>query len=146
MFTTVLLVVAMVMMIGIALYLVGSLATSIRRERTSAGIRKVWTNLGLSLVLSILFFGSWVAQGLSQWHQFVAEQRTHGERVEVTDFLAEFSSATLKNWQSEFLQLFSFVVLASLYIHRGSAESKDSDDRMEQSLKRIEQLLQGRSG
>jgi hypothetical protein len=33
------------------------------------------------------------------------------------------------------------VVLAALYIHKGSAESKDSDDRMEASLRRIEERL-----
>ncbi|HKI27918.1 MAG TPA: DUF6766 family protein, partial [Actinomycetota bacterium] len=43
----------------------------------------------------------------------------------------------LENWQSEFLQLFSFVVLAAAFIHRGSSESRDSDDRMEQMLKEI---------
>ena len=31
--------------------------------------------------------------------------------------------------------------LAALYVHKGSAESKDSDDRMEASLRRIEQHL-----
>ena len=47
------------------------------------------------------------------------------------DFLGEFSQSTLENWQSEFLQLFAFVVLAALFVHKGSAESKDSDDRVE---------------
>jgi hypothetical protein len=42
-----------------------------------------------------------------------------------------------ENWQSEFLQLFSFVVLAAVFIHHGSAESKDSDDRMEAKIDRI---------
>jgi hypothetical protein len=39
------------------------------------------------------------------------------------------------------LQLFSFVVLAALYIHKGSAESKDSDEKLEASLRRIEEKL-----
>ena len=46
-----------------------------------------------------------------------------------------------ENWQSEFLQLFSFVTLAALYIHKGSAESKDSDEKVEASLRRIEEHL-----
>jgi hypothetical protein len=33
------------------------------------------------------------------------------------------------------------VVLAPLFIHRGSAESKDSVDRMEAALKRMEERL-----
>jgi hypothetical protein len=31
--------------------------------------------------------------------------------------------------------------LAALYIHKGSAESKDSDEKVEASLRRIEQHL-----
>lgn len=53
----------------------------------------------------------------------------------------EFGQSTLENWQSEFLQLFSFVVFSAVLIHRGSAESKDSDDRMEEALQRIEKKL-----
>jgi hypothetical protein len=34
------------------------------------------------------------------------------------------------------------VVLSAFFIHRGSAESKDSDERMQQSLDRIEKRFQ----
>jgi hypothetical protein len=44
-----------------------------------------------------------------------------------------------KNWQSEFLQLLSFVVLAALFIHNGSSESRDSGEKVEASLRRIEE-------
>ena len=44
-------------------------------------------------------------------------------------------------WQSEFLQLFSFVVMAALVIHKGSAESKDGEEKIEASLRRIEEKL-----
>ena len=53
----------------------------------------------------------------------------------------EFGQSTLENWQSEFLQLFSFVVFSAVLIHRGSAESRDGDDRMEETLQRIEKKL-----
>jgi hypothetical protein len=62
----------------------------------------------------------------------------------VSDYLVQFGQSTLENWQSEFLQLFSFVVLSAMLIHRGSAESKDSDDRLEVKvddiLKRLDAL------
>jgi hypothetical protein len=32
-------------------------------------------------------------------------------------------------------------VMSALLVHKGSAESKDSDDRMEEALKRIEKKL-----
>jgi hypothetical protein len=60
--------------------------------------------------------------------------------------VSRFAQATLENWQSEFLQLFSFVVLAALLIHRGSGESKDGDERMEDMLKRIEKRLEAAEG
>jgi hypothetical protein len=41
-------------------------------------------------------------------------------------YIWEFGSATMENWQSEFLQLLAMVVLTSFLIHRGSAESKSS--------------------
>jgi hypothetical protein len=63
-----------------------------------------------------------------------------GEAVKAGDSFAVFAQSTLENWQSEFLQLFAFVVLAALYIHKGSAESKDAET-MEASLRRIEEHL-----
>ncbi len=60
------------------------------------------------------------------------------------EFISDFATSTLENWQSEFLQLFSFVVMSALLIHHGSAESKDSDDRVEAALRRIEQKLDGK--
>ncbi len=61
--------------------------------------------------------------------------------MNVGDFVAEFARRRMENWQSEFLQLFAFVVLAGLYIHKGSAESKDGDEKLEASLRRIEEHL-----
>jgi hypothetical protein len=73
--------------------------------------------------------------GRSQWREFVQDQREHNHRQRPVS--VDFGASTLENWQSEFLQLFSFVVLAAAFIHRGSSESRDSDDRMEQMLKEI---------
>jgi hypothetical protein len=48
--------------------------------------------------------------------------------------------------ESEFLQLLTFVVLTTFLIHRNSHESRDSDDRMQQSLDRIEKRLKALEG
>ncbi|HET6949343.1 MAG TPA: DUF6766 family protein [Acidimicrobiales bacterium] len=90
---------------------------------------------------SLLFLGSWLGQGIAQWQTFTDEQREHGESPEVGDFVSEFGHSTLENWQSEFLQLFAFVALSALLIHKGSAESKDGDEKLEASLRRIEERL-----
>ena len=125
--------------VAILAFLVFSMVRSIRDERTDG--RSIWREFGLSIVLLMLFLASWVGQGVSQWQTFTDEERAHGEEPALGDFASEFGASTLENWQSEFLQLFSFVALAALYIHKGSSESKDSEEKIEASLKRIEQKL-----
>lgn len=135
----VMMAVTAVLALGSLAVLVFAVVRSIHNARTPG--RSIWREFGLGLVLMILFFVTWIGQGISQWQTYTDEQRTHGEAVEAGDFFAEFGQSTLENWQSEFLQLFAFVVLAALYIHKGSAESKDSDEKMEASLRRIEEKL-----
>jgi hypothetical protein len=56
-------------------------------------------------------------------------------------YIWEFLAATFENWQSEFLQLLAMLVLTSFLIHRGCAESKDSNDRMEARLDEIDRVV-----
>lgn len=128
-----------VIMVAVTAYLVGTLARSIQNEKSTS--MRLWKNFGLSLGFCALFFITWLAHGIAQWQQYTDQQREHNEPVEVGDFVSEFSTATLENWQSEFLQLFSFTIMAAIFIHKGSAESKDSDDRIQAALKRIEEKL-----
>jgi hypothetical protein len=120
-------------------FLVASMARSIRDERSSH--RSVWREFGLGLTLLILFVATWVSQLVAEWQVFTDEQLEHGQNPAIGDFVSEFASSTLENWQSEFLQLFSFVVLAALYIHKGSSESKDGEENIQASLRRIETHL-----
>lgn len=130
---------ALAMTVGTLALLIFTTVRSIQDHRTKG--RSIWKEFGLGLLLMILFFVSWVGHGIAQWQVFTDESRTNGEDPELGDFVAEFAQGTLENWQSEFLQLFSFVTLAALYIHKGSAESKDGDEKMEASLRRIEARL-----
>jgi len=132
---------AVVVFITIAtlLFLIVSMVRSISNERTPG--RSVWREFGLGLILMILFFTTWVAHAITEWQVFTDEQLAQGQKPKVGDFVAEFAQSTLENWQSEFLQLFSFVVLAALYIHKSSAESKDGEENIEASLRRIETHL-----
>lgn len=134
-----LMAVATALAVGALLFVIWSLVRSIITERSRH--RSVWREFGLGLALTTLFFATWVAHGIAQWQTYTDEQREHGESVTAGDFFAEFDQSTLENWQSEFLQLFAFVVLAAMYIHKGSAESKDGTDKIEASLRRIEQHL-----
>ena len=102
---------------------------------------KLLKNYGLSITLAALFLISWLGQGVFQWQEFLSEQEEHNRPAEMQEFIAPFLSATFENWQSEFLQLLTFVVLTSFLIHKGSHESKDSDDRMQAQLNKIEKML-----
>ena len=128
-----------VIVVGVTAYLIGILARSIQNERKTG--MKLWKNFGLSLAFCLLFLITWLAHGIAQWQTYTDHQREHNEPIAIGDFVADFSQATLENWQSEFLQLFSFTILAAVLIHKGSAESKDGTDRIEAALKRIEDQL-----
>jgi uncharacterized protein DUF6766 len=133
--------ITLLMALGISGVLVVTLVRAITKERRSSGLSKIWSNFGLSLSFAALFLVSWVAQAVAEWGTFRQEQVAHGQPLHLGDFLVQFGQSTFENWQSEFLQLFSFVVFSALLIHHGSAESKDGTDRIEESVKRIERRL-----
>jgi hypothetical protein len=110
----------------------------------SEKLRQLWRDYNLSLVLLAAFIVSWVLQAWTGWLKFSAEQLQHQQVPSVfgnDGYVWEFLAATFENWQSEFLQLLAMVVLTSFLIHRGSAESKDSNDRMEAKLDAIQKQL-----
>ncbi|HEX2053426.1 MAG TPA: DUF6766 family protein [Actinomycetota bacterium] len=120
-------------------FLFRALRRSIDEEKRKG--ETVWKGFGLSLSLLVMFLVVWVGHGLAEWQEYKSEQEAHGQPAEASGYLDTFMKATLENWQSEFLQVFAFVVLAGLYIHRGSAESKDGEEEIKQMLKRIEKKL-----
>jgi len=107
-------------------------------------MRQFIRNYSLSLVLAALFLGAWVLQTVLGWYEFKAEQAGHGQAahwVGAEGYIWNWGRATFENWQSEFLQLLTFVVLTSFLIHTGSHESKDSDERLQAAVDRIERRL-----
>ena len=120
-------------------WLLAATVRSIRDERSPR--RSVFREFGLSFALISLFFVSWIGQLVTQWQEFTDDQLSHGSEPELGDFFAVFGQATFENWQSEFLQLFAFISLSALYIHKGSAESKDGTEKLEASMRRIEERL-----
>jgi uncharacterized protein DUF6766 len=130
-----------VTLLSIAGLLMGALVKSILKERRGSSLHDLWKNFGLSIAFCVLFLMSWVAHGIAEWGTYEGQQHAYGEPATASGFVIEFGQSTLENWQSEFLQLFSFVVLSAILIHRGSAESKDGPERMEQMLKDISRRL-----
>ena len=105
-------------------------------------MKKLWKDYNLSIILFSLFILSWFGQLFFQWQEFASDQQAHNQAAQIQEFIPTFLSATFENWQSEFLQLLSMVVLTSFLIHKGSAESRDSNDEMQAALSRIEKALE----
>jgi hypothetical protein len=98
----------------------------------------------LSIVLFSLFFVSLIGHFYFQYLDELNHALEHGRsRPEVwsSEFLSAFLSAMFENWQSEFLQLVSFVVLATYFIHRGSPQSRDGDDQLKADIEAIKEKL-----
>jgi membrane protein implicated in regulation of membrane protease activity len=92
---------------------------------------KLLKNNGLTIVLLVLFACSLTGQWLTGWHVTNNDLLEHGRptmtlaRYSVSPY---FLSAVFENWESEFLQMATYVLLTAVLVQRGSAESKDPDD------------------
>jgi hypothetical protein len=107
-------------------------------------VNRYLRDYGLTIVLAVLFIGSWIAQTMSGWVEFASQQAALGETAQAfgdSGYIWTWLQATMENWQSEFLQLFTMVVLTAFLIHKGSSESKDSDDELLLQLSAIRQEL-----
>ena len=81
----------------------------------------------LIVVMSLIFFGSWFAQSVTGMTAYNQEQHDHGEPgLSWLSYIgsSEFWESTFQNWQSEFLAVGSFAILAVYLRQRGSPESK----------------------
>src|SRR5215216_1566681 len=95
----------------------------------------------LGLLFIGLFLATWAGQAVIQWFEYADDQQTHHAAATFGGYLLVFGRATLENWQSELLQLASFVIFSAYLIYRGSPESKDSDEEIRAILQRIEGRL-----
>ncbi|MET0378249.1 MAG: DUF6766 family protein [Spongiibacteraceae bacterium] len=82
---------------------------------------------GLSLALFGCFIAMEVGLSLVGLRQYNAEQATHGQvLLSYSEYLTSpaFLEATMENWESEFLQMFAYVVFTAFLYQQGSSESK----------------------
>ena len=107
-------------------------------------MRRLWKHYSLSIVLTVLMLVSLGLQTWMGWRHFANEQKEHGQQAQVfgpEGYVWSWGETTFENWQSEFLQLLTFVVLTGFLVHRGSHESRDADEHSQDSLDRIEARL-----
>jgi hypothetical protein len=93
-------------------------------------MRRFLKHNGLSVAFLILFLAAVGGQAIAGHADFNEEQIRHGDptlslgRYVVS---ADFGTAVMENWQSEFLQFTLFIVLTVWLLQRGSPESKELD-------------------
>lgn len=104
-------------------------------------LSKLWKEYNLGIILAILFLLCWAGQFIFQMIEFYNQQISAGMSFKFTEFIPAFLSATLENWQSEFLQLLSIVTLSTYFVYKGSRESKDSEERLEKHINQLNEKM-----
>jgi hypothetical protein len=86
---------------------------------------------GLSLALVALFLVFMIGQTYFGWLEYNSELRQHEQPgTTLSRYLTSghFLEATAENWESEFLQMFAYVLLTVKLFQKGSSESKDPNE------------------
>ena len=95
-------------------------------------MRRFLRENGLSLVLICVFFVPFfVGQTLAGHRENNNDRQEHGQSpLSLTEYLRDphFWEASAENWESEFLQMFFYVVLTAFLFQKGSSESKKLDE------------------
>jgi hypothetical protein len=103
-------------------------------------MRRLFHHHGLSIVMLGLFFVTFlVGQVVTGRNEYNEERRKNGEsELGYRAYLASphFGEATAENWESEFLQMFVFVIATAYLYQKGSAESKDPRQHGKQSARK----------
>jgi len=93
-------------------------------------MQKFLRDNGLTLTLLLLFGLSVAFQAATGFASENAELADHGQSaLDFGSYLVSgaFLSSLFENWESEFLQMWAFVMLTAYLFQRGSPESKDPD-------------------
>ncbi len=106
----------------------------------------IWKKYSLAIPFLVAFVGSWIVQTLSGWQYFVGEQTQHHSVADVfgaSGYIWQWGVDTFSNWQSDLLWGGLIVLMGAYFVFRGSAESNDSDERIEQLAGSIEKQVRG---
>jgi hypothetical protein len=95
-------------------------------------MRRVLRENGLSIVLLSLFLLFWLGQSVAGHREYNSDQQEHHQpELGYLSYLgsAHFWEATAENWESEFFQMFGYVILTAFLFQKGSSESKKLNER-----------------
>ena len=116
-----------------------------RRQPTASGrLRRLWRDYSLSIVVGFLFLVTFALHAIFGWWQYVADQQAHGAAATFwgwDGYVVYFGEWTFQNWQSEFLEVYTLIVLTAFLHHKGSHESKEGEEEIKATVHRIERRL-----
>jgi hypothetical protein len=88
---------------------------------------------GLTLLFLLFFFPTlFLGQMITGARVYNQDLMEHGQAaIGMWEYFrsGHFLEATMENWESEFLQMFAFVLATAYLFQRGSAESHDPDEK-----------------
>jgi cell division protein FtsW (lipid II flippase) len=93
-------------------------------------VRRVWADYGLGIVLALLWALCLALHGYGEWQQSLYPH-------DAAPWALQWFTTAFENAASEFLQLFSFVVLAKYLVFKGSPQSRDGDDEVKSMIKKL---------
>ena len=91
-------------------------------------VRRLSYENGLSVAVFVCFLIFLVGQGITGHLEDNEDRQEHGQPgINLTEYLqsSHFLEATMENWESEFLQMFAYVLLTVFLYQKGSSESKN---------------------
>jgi uncharacterized protein DUF6766 len=115
-----------------------------RQGAAGGRLRRLWRDYSLSIVVGVLFLASFALHAIFGWWQYVADQQAHGAAATFwgwDGYVVYFGEWTFQNWQSEFLEVYTLIVLTAFLHHKGSHESKEGEEEIKATVHRIERRL-----
>jgi len=100
-------------------------------ERLHGAQARFLRDNGLTIALLSLFVLFLVGHSVAGHREYNAEQQSHGAlQVDYGSYItsAHFLESVTENWESEFFQMFGYVILTAFLFQKGSAESKSPDE------------------
>ena len=98
------------------------------RKRVS--VRKIFHENGLTIVIAGIFLILLAGHSVAGFFTYNDDLRDHGQPpVPYTHYLTTgtFIESVTENWESEFLEMGSFVIITRCLFQKGSSESKNPD-------------------
>lgn len=108
--------------------------------------KSIWSRYSYTWVTLVLFIVALALHWLFGWYAFVDEQQAHQQPADVSVYGVQLLRDTFENWQSEFLQLVWQVAGLAFLFHVGSAQSKESEERLERKVDEIIRRIDARHG